>query len=129
MPINSNASTKKKSFYKKKGRQTGGKSREFAVKNDVKSLSELPQSTSGQLCQLPVAFTHDARMFFGSTDQEVRFFSVATGQMTRVLSKRIEDYHTAPLSAAILNHASPDQLLTSALDGQIKVWNYEDQTC
>ncbi|KAI8055478.1 WD40-repeat-containing domain protein [Syncephalis plumigaleata] len=98
-------------------------------RNRAKAASEVAaKATQGHLGQLPVAFTRDSRLFINSTDKEVRFFSVATGQAIRAVPHLPEDRHGKPLTAAVINYASPDQLITSSFDKRVKVWNYEEQT-
>ncbi|RKP27953.1 WD40-repeat-containing domain protein [Syncephalis pseudoplumigaleata] len=123
---------KKQPFHAKKARKPAGSRHESSKvkQGPAKALSgdAAARAMHGQLTQLPVAFTPDSRMFLSGNDREVRFYSVATGQAIRSVPKWPQDSHRKPLTAALISEASPHQLITSSLDGRVKVWNYEEQT-
>lgn len=71
--------------------------------------------------------------FFSVSGSSVRIYSSSTGELisTLLASPDTSEYggsHSDRVTAAILNPFAPLQLLTSSLDGLIKIWDFMDGT-
>jgi NET1-associated nuclear protein 1 (U3 small nucleolar RNA-associated protein 17) len=65
------------------------------------------------------------RHFFLANNNTIRVHSASTSQPISTLSIG-QDAHTAAITAYTLNPSNPLQLVTSSLDGSLKVWDYLD---
>ena len=88
------------------------------------SSSVLRRVAGGALTEAAVSFSHDNRFAFLVARDMVRVHAVATGQRVAILRG-----HTDRVTAAVVSPLNPLQLLTAALDGTIRVWDYSDGTC
>ena len=79
----------------------------------------------GSMTKLPVVFTRDADYFFLVAKTAIKIYSRQTGQVVSTLSTA-KSAHTAAITAMFINPDNPLQLLTSSLDGHIKVWDFLD---
>ncbi|KAN0060395.1 NET1-associated nuclear protein 1 [Thecaphora frezii] len=91
------------------------------------SVKALPWDTlvEGKMTDLPVVFTRDADYFFLVSKTTIKIYSRTTGQVVSTLSSdRLA--HTATITGIMIDPSNPLQLITSSLDGHIKVWDFLD---
>ncbi|PWN46911.1 WD40 repeat-like protein [Violaceomyces palustris] len=82
----------------------------------------------GSMSSHPVIFTKDSEYFFLASSNSVLIHSRATGQVVSVLSANhgASEAHKARITGLVINPANPLQLLTSSLDGTLKIWDFLD---
>jgi len=71
----------------------------------------------------PVIFTSDARYICGCSGNSIKIYGVQSGEEVRSLQD-----HSAEVTEICLNPQNPFQILSSSLDGTIKVWDMEKAT-
>ncbi|CAO1631778.1 unnamed protein product [Sympodiomycopsis kandeliae] len=105
--------------------------------SEYRNWVELPSTpiVQGTASSLPVIFTKDSDYFCVASSSSIKIHSRATGQVVSTLSasdsslptsEARDRIHTAAITGLIIHPHNPLQLITSSLDGTVKIWDYLD---
>ncbi|KIK70685.1 hypothetical protein GYMLUDRAFT_32726 [Collybiopsis luxurians FD-317 M1] len=86
--------------------------------------------TDSSPSKTPPIFTKDGSYYFALGGSSVKIFATATGQLVSTLSSPPSSTGTSSevLTSVLLNPQNIFQIITSSLDGFIRIWDYLDAT-
>ncbi|RKP04489.1 WD40-repeat-containing domain protein [Thamnocephalis sphaerospora] len=93
-----------------------------------KTANTLGKLTGGRASQQPVEFTHDSRYFLSGVGNEVKLYSIATGDVARTLPAHGQEGHNMAVTAIAAHPTEHNQVFTGSVDGHIIVWDYSTAT-